>query len=274
MEKKSQTIDDVAIVVLTCQKYSDILQHFFILLNKYWPDCNLKKYVITDDPNPTELGGNRLSYPELNWSGRLKSGLKDLYEKHIILLLDDYLLFREIDNEKIHNIISFIQKERILYYRLVNIPLEKHTESEICEINPERRYGVNFQAAIWDKDWLLSILPEEDVTAWKSEVFIAQKYRNNYNSNTKIVGRCLYDVSEPLVYLNGIIKGQWYPKSILTLKNSGYNIPQGNRKTLSNRELIYMFIVKIIRQNLPDRFRVFLKNKILHKLGFNFFSDD
>ena len=40
--------DDVAFLIVSCDRYSDLWEAFFTLLSKYWPDKNFHTYLLSN----------------------------------------------------------------------------------------------------------------------------------------------------------------------------------------------------------------------------------
>ena len=111
-ENKIKNIDynrDCAIIITSTHKYSYIWEPFFELMNIYWKDRNLDLFWISDG-NPEYLTNkyNINVYKVKNDIGFLTSyeyaarDIKNRFNyKHFLLLQDDYLIERNVNNSLI-----------------------------------------------------------------------------------------------------------------------------------------------------------------------------
>ncbi len=79
---------NTAILVLSCDKYADAWQPFFLFFQKYWKDCVFPLYLGTNNkrfefPNVTQIFSNKTT----TWSDELKTILKQMPEKNIIIVV-------------------------------------------------------------------------------------------------------------------------------------------------------------------------------------------
>ena len=95
-----------AIVVISFDGYKDLWDTFFECYEKFFPDCMLPIYLITNHEIP--------AYPhvtvvttgdEVSWSRRVRSALKKIPEDTLLILLEDYFLCEKTSVEKIDGLL-------------------------------------------------------------------------------------------------------------------------------------------------------------------------
>jgi len=263
---------DFGILVISCDAYIDAADVFFDLMEKYWPDCKHPLYFINNSikreyKNTVLINAGN----ELDWSERLKKALEQIDEKYLLFMLEDYYIGEKVNSEVIDNAIAIMEKERLKYYRITNTPKGncKYKNYEFLSAIPDnQRYGINLQAAIWRRDFLLNVLGEKDVSAWEVEINQLKFVKKNFEAN---IEGCVVDTRNIIDIHNGVIKGKWVPKTINYLKRNGYIINKGNRKILSIRDRITISIKHYGTILIPKYMQKQTK-KMISKLGVKFES--
>src|SRR6266568_9360967 len=94
----------IAVLVVSCDPYSDVWAPFFTLFWKYWPDC----------PYPVYLGTNEKTVPhnsvttlrvgtDRDWSSNLREMLRQLRAEHVMLFLEDFFITARVDTASIQH---------------------------------------------------------------------------------------------------------------------------------------------------------------------------
>ncbi|MGO8733207.1 MAG: hypothetical protein ACLQVM_10480 [Terriglobia bacterium] len=162
-----------AVVVSSCDRYSDAWEPFFTLFFRYWPDCPFPLFMITNGgefPNPRV---KCVTFPEdRGWSGNLIDTLKQVPAEYVLYLQEDYFLKTRVDTEKVSSALDFIRKEAGAYLRLYPCPGPDQCykdEPEIGAISRDAPYRNCLQAAIWRKDVMFRTLRPGE-TGWDFEL--------------------------------------------------------------------------------------------------------
>lgn len=205
-------MDKMTILILSCDKFSDLWEGHIKLLEENWPDRNMRACIVTDCetdrcfPNVDIIVA--ANQPE--WSDRLKVALQQVNTEYVFVTLDDYFLIEQVQNEKIANVINMMTKENIDYVRLFARPKRANgTKLEgyrgMRRINTDENYSVNLYAGIWKK-WFLEKTTEESLSAWKFEIRLPRVARNNN-------ARCVVSSNNEFVILDVVRKGKLLHKS-------------------------------------------------------------
>jgi len=211
-----------AIFVNSSDGFDDCWEPFFKLLRYHAPDLKeLPIYLNTEtkifkykDLNINSTKVAKDNKERLNWSECFKAGLSMVEEEYILYLQEDYFLKNTLNMEYLKDSLYFIQSQT----NVGVINLNKHgpvfaqlnnDENKFIEIKKPVKYYLSTQAAIWRKDYLLSLIrPWEN--GWMFEKFGSFRALNSnfysYSLNKNIMK------NEPVfdyIY-TGVIKGKWH----------------------------------------------------------------
>jgi len=268
----------MAMLVLSCDKYSDVWDDFFNLKERFWPDCPFDWYVVTESQDYQRNHVKSIKCgKELNWSGRFRKAVLTVTTPYIGLYLEDYFIKAPIDNARILSFLDLMEKDKVSFLNLGNVfhhilrqPNLEYYADHLVKIPQHLRYGIDTAAAIWDKDYLLEKLGGGDYSAWKFESDRCKEAASEKGFGGLILcdDQLSFNVSEIPV----IIQGVFYPKAIKFFKEQvGYEI-QSKRKVMSPwNAMKYQFKTKM---SGAKHGRKFLKWVGTHLLGYTFFTED
>lgn len=268
---KAMTVKEFAIVVTTCDAYQDVMNYFFPILEKYWPNNKYNIYVISEKNSDYNCDGkvNIINTDSsLTWAKRFLTGLGKITEKYVLFMMDDYYIGKNIDIDYINYILDYINDNDITYYDLRN----KNSSSKVLVkgkiglIKTTKNYAISLQAAIWNKERLEAMIQNCDCSAWQIEEYF-NSYCNEIGSD--YVPNAVCDLTNPLNIQNAVIKGKWVPSVVRFFKKRGILINTKSRKFLSKKERIRQSVFTFFSNILPKMLRVKLK-KFLKKIGFKF----
>ena len=99
-------MDDLALLVVSCDKYSDLWDIFWILIEKYWNDCTLTKYLGTNYFNYAKNNVRTIQVGEdRSWAENVRKMLEQVQENYVVMMLEDFFIDRRIINEKMDMIV-------------------------------------------------------------------------------------------------------------------------------------------------------------------------
>ena len=260
--------NDVALVVVSCDAYKDAWQTFVDCFKKYWPNCSLKKYVITNNkpfvsPDYTTI----MTGEEISWSRKVRAAMQKIKETYLLLVLEDYFLSKRINEEEINEIVSFVSNNDIDYFRLKPYKYMKGINKRFAYISNKNIYGKNLQPAIWKKECITKCLFSDDFSAWEFES------RQKNKSASKVVGIDCCSKKTIFKYENGILQGKWYGPAIKNIRKKVISINTNSRgfvpKKIIIKRAFFLFVYKIIPSWLILKLR-----KIFEKRGMKFVTKD
>lgn len=163
-----------AVLVNSCDKYSDIWAPFFSLFFLYWPECKYNVFLCTE--TKTYVNHNHcvktLNYNSNQWGKRLKECIRKIDSDYVIMLLDDFFFQRMVNDGEIEKCISIMDNNPNLvaiYFKIID-GFQKGTSfcSNYIFMNEKKRYLLNLQASIWRKRTLLELIDDND-NPWSFE---------------------------------------------------------------------------------------------------------
>ena len=249
-------MNNVTLVVSSCDKYEDAWYPYFELLKKYWPQHPEKIALITETKQYSTEGLNikTYNYPEnYTWSERLYRTLEAIDTKYIIFSLEDIFLLDYVKQKKIDKCIEWMENDdSIAECRLYGTDasgLQKTDKYDGFYIAGEDvGYRVDCQAAIWDKKVLMSLIDMSE-TPWQFE--------KNASIRSKACDKtflwyCVEDIQDvekmifPYKYVAelgyGIAWGKWlWNNKELFKKNNIKNVKYNKLGTVSKKSAQFRF---------------------------------
>ena len=237
----------VAIVVSSCDAFFDAWGPFAFFFKKYWPDCPLPLYLITNELEITSATIQPLAVGvDRGWATNLQAALDRIPHDHILYMQEDYFLTAPAHTAQVAQDFeeAFGNGADSLCFRA-----RTHRESAFQPLN--ERFGVvpsnsdgrtRCQVTLWNRRKLLSILrPAEN--AWDME--------REGSARTRDLRILSYGRREnsPIPYLvSAIVRGLWTTKALALCRHHGVTISPRFRSEYSGNSL-----VRGIRRRLTRR---------------------
>lgn len=194
--------DDCAILVNSCDAYSDLWKPFFRILWDKWPESHDKMiYLNTESKQFIDEGFNIKTLnllpgksEDTSWGERLLDAVNRVESKYILMLLEDFFLESKVDNEKVEEAMEIIKKNEKIASICFMTTLEMK-EANIRE-TPEYKnymmrekkvhYTLNASPTLWRKETLKTYTLKNDnpwvwerfgsIRTWySSDLFLAKK---------------------------------------------------------------------------------------------------
>ena len=181
MEKE----DGLSLLLVSCDKYMDIVNVFEQSALKYWPDCPYRKYLLTESMNcnkdDTSADSGHFFDVHLkagkgkSWSDMLLYAIKEIPTRYILILLDDFILSAPVDSSKIQAAFRIVRNRSMGLLKLSprdskGAVAENEEGLSFSEIGKEEPYRVSVNPpAIWDSLFIESLLAGHSVSAWDFE---------------------------------------------------------------------------------------------------------
>jgi len=153
-------MNDIVLIVTSCDKYKSLQEPFFKIFKKYWPDCPFEVRLILLNSG--------------NWAREIKEALEKIEAPYFFRMSDDSLLSEKVDTEKILELFEIVKKENICFLGLslfprydIDFPQFKNYP-DLIEINNDP-YRVNLRPGIWNKEVFVKILKDGE-TMWEMEI--------------------------------------------------------------------------------------------------------
>ena len=230
---------NLCVLISSCDNYSDTWEPFFTLFFKYWRALPFPVYLSSETRsyNHAEVK-NILSGKNKEWSQRLMEALNKIESKYVLLLLEDYLLYQTVDTQRIYKLMQVIEETSAAYLRLIPAPepdVSLPNHKGIGIINKGATYRVSTQAAIWNRDALLSLLvPNESV--WQFE-YEGTERSNNLPNLFLSLEKNKKNTPYPYPYIpTSIVRGKWTHNAVSLCRKENIKLDLNYRKMQTLQE--------------------------------------
>lgn len=254
----------IAILVTSCDKFSDLWSNNFSLLEKFWPN-HPKAYLLSDKQN--ENGNkyfDKFLFFEKEFSSRLLESLEFVAEEYLLLTLDDYLISDFVDDNKIYTLLNYMIQNDVSYIRLFKRTktkgwLNKEKKIHLLPLKKDA-YEVNLYPSIWKKSDLINIIKNEE-NIWKFEVRMTRRCKEKHFTCGWVSNKKIFP------FIDTVRKGKYLKKAHKYLKKNNLYISE--RKVRTNKENFALFVRTMISRHTPD----FLQRKLKTFSKKTYFSD-
>lgn len=261
----------IAMLILSCDKFSDLWDGQVKLLEKNWPSRNMKTFIVTDKQHMSNYSNVSImaAGEGKEWSERLSYALSKISTDYVFITLDDYYLIKPVNNDKINKILDIMDKDNYDYVRLYLRPKcpKKNRIKEyenFYKINTRDRYSVNLYAGIWKKSFLQNTI-KSPKNAWQFEVSLP-------HIATEIGAKCAMSNNKEYVILDVVRKGKLLHKAVRYFKKNK-NIYNGNRKVISWWYEIKLGIRTLGIRIMPKFVTKLIRNYMI-KRGHHYYSQE
>lgn len=250
--------NNFAILILSCDKYSDLWSPFIQQFRKFFPTQGITIYLGSNLIPFNESGVTSvLSGPDSDWSTSLIKILEQIPHEKLFVILEDCFLSTPVDIDLLDSVSGLLLKKSTLHIKYSGAPAPD-TPTDDPNIGVYER-GAPYRATVcgfWDRKYLLSLLIKGE-SPWNFEIL--GSYRTSYSDG-------FYGLTRPLCkYRNMIEKGHWVPESVVWASRNGLRLALGKRRllntrsrTLSKLQAAYFDLMLII----PWHWRVRIMNRL------------
>lgn len=270
--------ENLSILVLSCDAYSDLWDDFFNLRDKYWIDDTIRWYIVTESKEYERKGVSMIHCNrDMNWAARFKKAVEIITTPYIGIFLEDYFITDTVDINRVKSLVELMKQYGVsylnvgdVYESIIHMSNKEYFTENLIKIPNHMHYGISTVSAIWEKTFLLQKLGDGDYSAWQFEIdrcheaaspqglggFLLCDEKRSFNVSTFPV----------------VIQGKFYPEAIRYFKRNGYNIDTSKRMTMSIKQVL---IYKLKTRMSKIRFmRKQLKWFGSNILGIKFFTKD
>ena len=257
--KMNKSDQQTAVLVVSCDNYSDVWSPFFELYSRFWPDCPFSTYLISNNKEYSVPGVKTLQVGEdVSWSDNLKYALTLIQEQYVLIWIDDLFLLQHVNTSLVREVINdFIARDGN-YLRLnPTIHADLPCNNYFGRVSAGTIYRTSTVMSLWRKSVLSDLLVSGE-SAWDFEIngtIRSDRFDGFYATKT-----------DSFNVLNGIIKGKWRNcayRKICTLCTD-FNDNKRARLSLTEELLLKIMIFRSKLLNLiPPQYRRQLKSRIL-----------
>ncbi len=240
--------NNIDIVVISCDNYSDVWPYFFNNFFDNWKDCPLEVYLISNKKTFNHEKVKNINIGEdISWSTNLKKGIKSLKKEYVVLFIDDLIINKIISNNFFLKISNWVLQNDPNCLRLHISSQPEYFDGFVGKLPKKTPYKISTMPSIWKRSFLLKILKNGE-SAWEFEI-LGSKRAFSYGK--------FFSLNESLInYDNSIIKGKWQRIIAKKLKI------RGNFRPIMSYFEQKIYNLKVLRTKIFN----FLPNSIRLKL--------
>ncbi len=163
-------MNNVTIIVNSCDKYYqtwDILNYSY---KKYWVDCPWDIVVMTNFLE-APMGKSTKLGNLLNWTAMIKNTLNQITTPYVFLVLDDYFLTDYINTGNLLDFVKIMERDNITHLRITPATdgiVDYPNDSRFKLIKKDSLYRTSLSPAIWNRILFKSFLSDGEDT-WQFE---------------------------------------------------------------------------------------------------------
>lgn len=230
-------MNDITILINSCDLYESAWIPFFRLFQIQWPDCPYELVLNTETKlfDCSFMKIRTIPGGTVSWSKRLKTVLNQIDTEFIVYLLDDFFLMSPVNIESFNAAVDLIKRDKTVGF----IGLKHNTHYDFKnghEDNADKPFfskdevitvnRVNSMSALWRKDWLLSLLRNHE-TPWEFEIYgSVRSRRTNYKvlQINNYVMPSVFDYEIDYKHGYGISQKKWLPENKSLFEKYGIDV--------------------------------------------------
>lgn len=253
-------ISKIAVLVISCDKYSDLWEPCTKMFSKFWPDCEYDKFIVSNFKDCNQIGFSNLQIGnDRTWSHGLKMAIERLNDKYeyVFTMVEDYFFVEKVDNSYVKAMFDTFVALDGNFLSLFKLPSKLSNCNEYFgELENIIPYRQSIGFTLWKTKTLNAILDENE-NAWEFEKngvirgFQYDKFFGSYK-NYKV--------------MNLVIKGKLVPSEYKIIKSYFPDI-EILRPKMTHKE----FIIEKLREIVITSFLFFTPTFLKRKIYFSKF---
>lgn len=219
--------NDYAVLILSCDKYSDLWTPFFQEFWKHWPDCPYKVYLGSNEITPPSdtKAISLLSGKDLDWSSSFKKILDQITEEHILVWIEDAFISSQVSTHHIQAAFEFLAQSDVKQIHMKPVPKPDTVINESFGTYDRRAPYRVTAVGFWRKSTLMKLLLSGE-NAWNFEIM--GSYRTAYEDGY----HCL--LTPPFRYEHMVEKGCWIKNGLDYCAKEKISIDVAKRTTIQS----------------------------------------
>jgi hypothetical protein len=171
-------MNQIALIVHTCDRYQLLYQGFEYFFKKNWPykELDIKYYFLTEELDYQSDVFTNIKTGKGEWSDRLLNGLNQIPEPYIIYFQEDMWISRPLSAELVAKVIQFALDKSVNLFKLSSnaVYYTTSTGNQIDGLaisildNKASKYLMSHQVSIWKKTFLADQLQYHE-HPWRNE---------------------------------------------------------------------------------------------------------
>lgn len=225
---------EIAVLVTSCDRYSDLWKPFFELFRRFWPDCLFDVYLLSNHIEFADARVRSLKVgDDVSWSDNLAKAVNRLPHEYIFLFIDDLFLVGPVDHDRVLRVLDWAVNAKVNYIRLnPSQKPDRPYDDLVGIVSPGTIYRTSTVISVWKKQVLQTLLRLHE-SAWDFEIkgSVRSDEYDGFYSTWK----------DSIPAINGVIKGKWRGAAIKKLNSLGVEIDTVARSIMTQTEEVVFF---------------------------------
>lgn len=201
-------MNSVAVLVSSCDAFSDAWKPFAFFFRRHWPDCPFPVYLITNELRITSQFVQPIAVgPDRGWASNLKIALEQIRETHLLYFQEDYFLIAPVQTAPLTEDFQYAfenEVDALCFRARENLERDFQPLNDRFGVVPEDSDGrTRLQVTLWKREALATVLRDGE-NAWEMEARGSERTRG-----MKMIS---YSTREnpPISYqMSAIVRGLW-----------------------------------------------------------------
>jgi len=210
-------MNKIAVLIISCDNYSDLWTTCSKMFSLNWPDCPYDKFILTNHKEYNDGLFKALSIgKDIDWSSNLRKGLQFLESKnyeYVFTMVEDYFFDQKIitqDFIKIADSFTSIKGDFLRMYSVINPRIMEMVNPYFGKVQNNMPYRQTCAFSIWRIGVLNSLLCDGE-NAWEFEK-VGVRRGFEYDG--------FYSIPQNFFKtINLVIKGKIVPSELRKIKN-------------------------------------------------------
>ena len=212
---------DVAVLVVSCDKYSDLWEPFFTFLTRYWPDCTYPVFLLANFGDWSRDGVSTVRIgQDVSWSDSLRLAVQSLGVPYVLTIQEDFLLEAPVSTQALARAVCELHKRGGAYLRLVPTAAPWWRRAGrprpiVVSIRAHTPYRISNQASVWSSAALLGLLRPGE-SPWQMEVEGSERSSEDMGA--------YFSSTTPLLRYHphgAVIRGKWSRRAAQRCREAG-----------------------------------------------------
>jgi len=171
-------MDEIALIVHTCDRYQLLYPGFEYFFKRNWPfrEVNIKYYFFTEEVDYRSDLFTNIKTGKGEWSDRLLNGLNQIPEPYVIYFQEDMWISRPVSADAVNKILRFTLDKNVNLFKLSSnsvyytISTGNYIEGLSISVldNDASKYLMSHQVSVWNKAFLADQLHYKE-HPWRNE---------------------------------------------------------------------------------------------------------
>lgn len=216
------------IVVLSCDKDTDLFYPFHCCIEKYWPNHPEIIYATETVKNPYYKTICK-DYPLNIWTKRIRETLREIDDNRILIIMDDIFIKNPVDTKRLDYLLNDVNWSNIACFNLQKnwdrLDIDDGRATGFKRRNHKASFEVSIMCGLWDRDKLIDIL-YIDSNPWDVEKRNDSRGYDIYINSEDHIIDWGYTYKKTIA---GIKRGKWTRPEAEWLSKNGFNIDFNRR---------------------------------------------